>query len=197
MNSLEKKVLMRYFSLKVTKFFPFLIMNRLLRRLHRWGAIMSLVPLFIVIVTGLLLQVKKEVSWVQPSSLRGSGKDLSVEWSEILASVQAIEEAQVNTWSDIRRLDIRPGRGMIKVICHNDWEVQLDSIDATILSSTYRRSDWIEALHDGSWFGDWAKLYLFLPNGLILLGLWFTGVYLWWLPIAARRKKKLRQAPPA
>jgi uncharacterized iron-regulated membrane protein len=62
--------------------------------------------------------------------------------------------------------------------------------DGRILSSAYRRSDWIEQLHDGSFFGDWAKLWLFLPNGIVLLGLWITGAYLWYLPFYAKRKKQ-------
>ena len=66
----------------------------------------------------------------------------------------------------------------------------MDANNADLLSATYRRSDWIEALHDGSFFHDAAKLWVFLPNGLVLLGLWFTGMYLWWLPISVKRRKR-------
>ena len=62
-----------------------------------------------------------------------------------------------------------------------------------MLSSTYRRSDLIESLHDGSWFGDLAKYWIFLPNGLILLFLWVSGLYLFWIPFGAKRKKKRKQ----
>jgi uncharacterized iron-regulated membrane protein len=58
----------------------------------------------------------------------------------------------------------------------------------------HRRSDWIEQLHDGSFFSETAKLFVFFPNGLILLGLWLTGAYLWWLPIGAKQKKESRKS---
>ncbi len=168
-------------------------MKRLIRKLHRWGAIVTLVPMLLVIVTGLLLQVKKEFAWVQPPTQRGKSQAMEVDWRTILEAAKQVEEAEVNDWNDIARLDVRPDRGLIKIFCNNHWELQIDSADGSLLSSTYRRSDWIESLHDGSFFADWAKLYIFLPNGFILLGLWFTGVYLWWLPIGVKRKKQRKQ----
>lgn len=48
--------------------------------------------------------------------------------------------------------------------------------------SKYRRSDLIESIRDGSFFGgDWVKLGLFLPAGLVLLLLWFSGLWMWWV----------------
>ena len=50
----------------------------------------------------------------------------------------------------------------------------------------YRRSDLIESLHDGSWFHDRAKLWVFLPTAAVVLMLWGTGIYLFFLPLAVR-----------
>jgi uncharacterized iron-regulated membrane protein len=36
------------------------------RKLHRWGALSIAMPFLLVLLTGLLLQVKKQVPWVQP-----------------------------------------------------------------------------------------------------------------------------------
>lgn len=167
--------------------------NRLSRKLHRWGAVITAVPLLLVIVSGILLQVKKQSSWVQPATVKGTGTEPSIAWEQILESASSVTEAQVNGWSDVDRVDVRPGKGMAKVQCKNRWEVQVDLSTGAVLASNYRRSDFIESLHDGSFFSDGAKLWLFLPNGLILLGLWMTGAYLWWLPIGARRKKKRKK----
>lgn len=39
-----------------------------------------------------------------------------------------------------------------------------------LLQVAYRRSDRIESIHHGSFFaGDWTKLGLLLPSGLVLL----------------------------
>jgi uncharacterized iron-regulated membrane protein len=169
-------------------------MNRWTRKLHRWGALITFLPMLLVIVSGLLLQVKKEVHWVQPPTKKGKPFSLTIDWEKILDVARSVEEAQVNDWPDISRLDVRPDRGLVKVFCNNHWELQLDTSSGELLSSTYRRSDWIEQLHDGSFFSDSVKKYVFLPNGFILLGLWLTGVYLWWLPIGVKRKKRARQS---
>jgi uncharacterized iron-regulated membrane protein len=164
--------------------------NRWSRKLHRWGAFIACLPLLLVISTGLLLQVKKQVDWVQPSTQTGTGQVPQLAFDRILAVCRKVPEAQIDDWQDIDRLDVRPSRGLVKVQCKNRWEIQIDFQTGDVLSSTYRRSDLIESLHDGSFFSDFAKLWLFLPNGLVLLGLWFSGMYLWWLPINAKRKKK-------
>lgn len=165
-------------------------MKRWIRKLHRWGALATFVPLLLVIVTGLLLQVKKQVVWVQPPTMRGSEEIPSVAWDSILHAAQKIPDAGVATWDDIARLDVQPSKGVIKIQSTNRWELQIDAASGEVLSSNYRRSDFIESLHDGSFFTEAAKLWVFLPNGIVLLGLWITGVYLWWLPIGVRRSKK-------
>ena len=167
-------------------------MNRWSRKLHRWSGILVALPLLLVIVTGLMLQLKKEIAWIQPVSKRGIEQKILVDWDQILSAVKTVPESQVNSWDDIDRLDVRPAKGLVKVRCINHWEVQLDSSNGEILSSAFRRSDIIESLHDGSFFSDFVKLYVFSANGVLLLGLWLTGAWLWYLPIKAKRKKKQR-----
>lgn len=169
-------------------------LNRWSRKLHRWGAIITLIPLGLVIVTGLLLQLKKQLTWVQPATMRGAATSPSLEWQELLEAAKSDSDAGIKDWSDVDRIDVRPSKGVAKVRAKNRWEVQIDIENGQVLASNYRRSDLIESLHDGSFFADFAKVWVFLPNGLILLGLWISGFYLWWLPIGAKRKKRKRQA---
>ena len=165
--------------------------NRWSRKLHRWGAVIACLPLLLVIGSGILLQIKKQSNWIQPATLQGTGSIPTLQWERILSATASVAQSEVNDWSDIDRVDVRPGKGMAKVQCKNRWEVQIDTATGEVLAANYRRSDLIESLHDGSFFSDTAKMWLFLPNGLILLGLWFTGMYLWWVPVWARRKKRL------
>lgn len=166
-----------------------------IRKLHRWGAVLIALPLLLVIVSGLLLQVKKQFAWIQPPTAKPKTEHATpnlprVQWSKILETTMSNENANVQSWDDVDRLDVRPGKGIIKVRCKSRWELQLDSVTGEEIASAYRRSDFIESLHDGSFFSDAAKLWVFLPNGLALLGLWGTGMYLWWLPIGIKRRKK-------
>jgi len=162
------------------------------RKVHRWGALLIFAPLAIILASGLLLQLKKEWAWIQPPTMRGQGQELTLGWDAILEAVKSVPEAEVRSWDDVDRLDVRPGRGLVKVRCNNRWELQLDAETGAILSSALRRSDLIESLHDGSWFHDRAKLWIWLPAGIILCVLWGTGVYLWLLPHLFRRRRRVK-----
>jgi uncharacterized iron-regulated membrane protein len=164
------------------------------RRLHRWGAIVTLAPLLLIILTGLALQLRKHWTWVQPAEHRGTGSVPVISFDDILAAARTATDAQIQTWDDIDRLDVRPGKGLIKVRAVNDYEVQLDAQTGTVLHTAYRRSHFFEALHEGAFFGDFVQFGLFFPSGLILLALLATGGYLWFLPILAKRNGRRRRA---
>lgn len=163
---------------------------KLNRKLHRVGALISALPVLVVVVSGLVLQLKKDWSWVQPPTQRGSTQELALSWDQILTATADVEQAGIQSWADVDRLDVRPGKGMLKVRGKNRWEVQIDAVTAEVLSVEYRRSDLIESIHDGSFFGDPTKLWVFLPSAVILFGLWISGVYLWLLPHLVRRRRR-------
>lgn len=162
--------------------------SRLNRKVHYWGAAACGLPVLIVILTGILLLLKKESDWIQPSTMKGGGAEPTVPFEQILQRVRSVPEAEVSSWGDIDRLDVRPSKGVIKVQAKNRWEVQLDHQTAEVLSVAYRRSDLIESLHDGSFFHDAVKLWIFLPSAVILLGLWLTGLFLFAQPFVRRRR---------
>lgn len=164
------------------------------RRLHYWGAAIAALPVVVILGTGLLLQVKKNITWVQPLEIRGGDGPPQVSFDQLLATAQSVPMAQVRTWEDIPRVEMRPLKGLIKLISTNNTEIQIDLTTGKLLGAATRRSDIIEAMHDGSWFHDRAKLWLFLPAGIILFGLWVTGIYLFLLPFWARRKQRARMA---
>lgn len=162
--------------------------NRVNRKIHYWGAIICALPILIVIGSGVLLLLKKEVEWIQPVTVKTESRVSTLEFAQILAIVKTASEAEISSWQDIKRLDIRPNKGVIKVQAENQWEIQLDYATGEILQVAYRRSDFIESIHDGTFFHDSAKLGLFLPAALILLTLWITGIYLFLLPYLSKKK---------
>lgn len=164
-------------------------MNRWSRKLHRWGTTLVVLPLFLVIATGILLLLKDQSDWVQPPTAQSVRQELLLDWDELLASASSVEEAEIRSWDDVDRVDIRPGRGIAKVRGRNRWEIQIDMGTGGVLQAAYRRSDLIESLHDGSFFSDWVKLLVFLPSAIILLVLWVTGIWLWLMPHIAKRRR--------
>ena len=172
-------------------------LSKLNRLFHRWGSIFISLPTLLIIVTGIFLLLRKEFVWIQPATQPGSSKELTVSFDEILEVASSVPEAEIHSWDDIGRLDVRPSKGMLKVRANNGWEIQLDSKSGDVLQVAYRRTGLIESLHDGSFFHDKVPLGLFLPSALVLLGLWLTGIYLFLLPSLTRKKRRLKKSVAA
>ena len=170
--------------------------KRINRKVHYWGALVVALPVLIVIVTGILLLLKKDIDWLQPPTASGQGKAPTLSVARILEVSKSVPEAGIAGWADIDRVDLRPRKGVLKVRARNSWEIQIDHQTGEVLHIAYRRSDLIEALHDGSFFHAAAKLWVFLPASVVLLALWVTGVYLFLVPLLARRKARQRRGRP-
>jgi uncharacterized iron-regulated membrane protein len=162
--------------------------KRLNRKIHYWGAIICALPILIVLISGILLLLKKDFEWIQPSTIATESRESNLNFNDILSIVKTVEQVNITSWQDIDRLDVRQRKGVIKVRTTNQWEIQLDYATGEILKVANRRSDFIESLHDGTFFHDTAKLGIFLPAALILTLLWITGIYLFLLPYLARKK---------
>lgn len=169
------------------------------RKVHYWLAFACAMPVLLIICTGLLLQVKKQVPWVQPPEQRGSATIPTITLDRLLEICRTVPAAQIRGWEDIHRVDLRPSRGMLKVSAVNHQEIQVDTRTGEILQVAYRRSDIIESLHDGSFFHEGVKLWIFFPAGVVLFVLWLTGIYLFILPYWVRwtRKPTARRAAAA
>lgn len=179
----------------------FIKFRQLSRQIHLWLALVSLVPVVIVIGSGILLQVKKQSDWIQPPTQKGlqaqKGYTLapSVEFERILSIAKSIPALEVTSWQQIDRLDVRPSKGIIKIQARNHWEAQIDSETGAVLWVAYRRSNTIESIHDGSWFAEEAKLWVFLPSAIALLIMWCSGAILLYTTLKSRyRKRRTRQA---
>ena len=164
----------------------------LFRKIHHWGSIVIALPLIIMIGAGVLLMLKKEIEWIQPSSQKGVERETipMASMDDLFKAAKSIEHAGFTNWSELDRADLKPGKGIIKFVSATHWEVQVDTSTAKVLQVAKRRSDVIEAIHDGSYFADWMKLGLFLPVGITLFILWLTGVYLFVLTEYKKAKKR-------
>lgn len=166
----------------------------LLRQIHHWGAALVLLPLGLMVAAGLLLMLKKEIAWIQPPTLAGSATAVPDQsFQALFDAAAAVPEAGIARWSDLARVEVKPDKGVIKFVSQSRWEVQVDTATAEVLAVAYRRSDLIESLHDGSFFSDRVKLYIFFPAGIVLLLLWITGIYLFILPHWKRAQRRARR----
>ncbi len=147
------------------------------RMLHRWVATIISIPMLFIILTGIFLQVRKPIDWIQPPSMKGSEKySPTIALEQVLTEVKSVPEMQVSGWSDIKLLDVRPKKGIIKVRNYSGLETQVDASNGDILQTAQRRNDFVVKMHD---FSAWhARLWLGLPIRIAFLALFVTGVYL-------------------
>ena len=108
--------------------------------------------MIVMIGSGLLLQSKKHWGWVQPAEDRGTGTRPGDRSRRHPGALGTVPGMNVQSWDDVNRLDVRPGRGMVKAWLMNGYEVQVDLGTGRVLQTAYRRSDLIETIHDGSFF---------------------------------------------
>ncbi len=171
-------------------------MQRLVRVAHRWVSLAVAPVLLIMIGAGVLLMLKKDIAWIQPPTQRGAvlatAPDTTL--SALFEAARAVPAAGLDRWSDVARFDVKPDKGVVKIVSTSAWEVQIDIATAEVLAVAYRRSDLIEAIHDGSFFAGWAKLYVFLPAGVGLFLLWLSGLYLFALPHVKKALTRRRRA---
>ncbi|MFW5950666.1 MAG: PepSY-associated TM helix domain-containing protein [Gemmatimonadota bacterium] len=169
---------------------------RVLRRARSFHGLVALPLLILVIVssaTGILLGWKKNVDVLQPPTRTSAAADLGewLELDELAAAATAALAAEIGSDDPERlvpeRLDVRPGKGVVKVRFPGTWEVQVAGGTAEIRSVARRHSDWIEKLHDGSIISEGFKLVTMSALGVGLIVLSLTGFWLWLGPKRLRR----------
>lgn len=152
---------------------------------HRWVGIALSLSLIVIAGTGLLLLLKKQFEWIQPPTQKGVEGEVGdfISLERLVEVVLAANNPNFQSFDDIDRVDFRPGKRVHKVRSkHNYAEIQVDAVSGAILSQDSRTSDWIEQIHDGSFFGDPVHDYLMPIVALGLVFLVFSGLYLWLAP---------------
>src|SRR5688572_9353920 len=177
--------------------------TRWYRKIHRYIAIASFFFLLMVSISGLLLIWKKNTGgYLLAESHKGSTPELS-QWLSFdslqkIAAATLRDSVSPGLSPKLNRIDDRPDKGMVKFVFEEHyWAVQLDGATGRVLHVERRRADFIENLHDGSFFdkftGGFFKLSYGSFVGLSLLLLTITGFYLWINPKRIRRKKRVEE----
>lgn len=151
------------------------------RQVHRWLSIIVVIPFFIVVTTGCLLQVKRWFPTLQPPSLKseaGPLKASSIGWDAILTAMKATPEANVSGWKDIKAIDVRPALGVARARTKDGYEVQIDLASGKVLNAGRRWSSLLIEIHEGAYFGAPVRNAVFVPSAFFMLILTITGVSL-------------------
>ncbi len=163
---------------------------------HKWTGIVLAAVFAVTAVTGFLLLVKKKYEWIQPPTMSGEAGEVEdfITNQELFDIVLGQGHPEFQSMDDIDRVDFRPGKRVFKVRSNSYYEIQVDAITGAVLHTAYRRSDWLETIHDGSFFADWFHEWGMPVASVGLLFLAFSGLWLWLEPKYRRRQRKRRQA---
>ena len=164
---------------------------------HKWTGIIAALFLVNIAATGFLLLVKKEFPALQPPTQKGVEGEVAdfITSERLFEIVLAQGHPDFRSIEDIDRVDFRPSKRVHKVRSkHNYAEMQVDAVSGAVLGVDWRMSDWIESLHDGSWFGEPVHGWLFPIVAFALFFLVLSGLYLWLAPIWKRVRSRTRRS---
>ncbi len=172
--------------------------TRQTRSLHKKIGIILMVLVLLISISGLLLGIKDDIG-LKPQTESATQIDsdqwISIKRIDSIAKVYAQEQLHLD--SQIDRIDIRPSKGIAKILYKKHFtELQIDIQTAEVVSVSTRADHFIERLHDGSiidfYFSD-TNASKIIYTTLVSLGLVFmsiSGYLLWRNPIKIKRKKR-------
>ncbi|NVK51922.1 MAG: PepSY domain-containing protein [Flavobacteriaceae bacterium] len=173
---------------------------RTFRKIHRILGATLFIFFFIVAVSGLLLGWKKNSNnYLLSKTYNGTSVEFK-EWQSIdslYKNAVYFYKKHITTAAqpEIQRIDVRKKDGTIKFVFSNYYGIQIDGTTGNLLHIERRRSDFIEAIHDGSildvYFktkGKPIKLIYTTVIGLALLLFTITGFWLWLGPKRMRKR---------
>lgn len=172
--------------------------TRQTRSLHKKIGIILMVLVLLISISGLLLGIKDEIGLKPPTESVNQidpNHWISIKKIDSIGRVYAQKQLQLD--SQIDRIDIRPSKGIAKILYKKHFtELQIDIQTGAIVSVSTRADHFIERLHDGSivdfYFTD-SNTSKIIYTTLISLGLLFmsiSGYLLWRNPIKIKRKKR-------
>ncbi|MFQ3588515.1 MAG: PepSY-associated TM helix domain-containing protein [Fimbriimonadaceae bacterium] len=163
-----------------------------IRTWHRWIGLACSIALLLISATGFLLAIKARVDWIRPAERTGTLSDapstvVGVEAAMAAAFAQGIPE--LASPADVDRVDYRPKRNVYKVVSRRGYhEVQVDGANGEVLQVARRNDQFIEDLHDLSFFGEPLHRWVLPVVGAGLFALSLSGVVIYSVPVVRRMR---------
>ena len=171
---------------------------RKFRVYHRRIGYVFLIFFLIISVTGILLALKDVLHLKPEIVITDSPNDstwISLKEIDSISKDYIYNKLELDTVID--RIDIRPTKGVAKVLFSNHFtELQIDVSSGKILSVSSRVDTIIEKIHDGSiidYFITKSNISKITYSSLLSIGLIFmsiSGFFLWYLPKKLKSRKQ-------
>jgi uncharacterized iron-regulated membrane protein len=150
-----------------------------IRALHRKLSLYTFIPLGIILVSGIVLQLRNQFEWIQPSLI-----ETKADQSPLLAPQALIQKLNLNE-KEIEQIIYKPSKNNASVRLKSGEEIQLNAQTGDVLKRAIRRTNLLIDIHQGSILGPFGQYGIYLLTGLGMIILYMTGLNL----LLPRRKK--------
>lgn len=142
------------------------------RKTHRYVALGATLPLILVALSGVMLQVRNQFEWIQPSPV--SAEMLS---GEALLPFEKIisDHGQEN----VDQIIYRPTKKNMAVRLKDGTEVQIHPQTGAVLKTAVRRTNFLIDLHQGTWMGKIGQYGIYFPTALAFCFLIVSGIVIY------------------
>ncbi|WP_413560796.1 PepSY domain-containing protein [Bdellovibrio sp. HCB209] len=166
-------------------------MQKFMRKWHRWISVATALPFLITLITGIILATRSFNPLIQPTSVKLE-KGLALSLDQIVEKAAAVPGSGIQSIADISRLDMRIGKGEIRIRpAKGKMQILMNAQTGDILSTEQPMTSLLVELHEGAFFGKYVQFGLFFPSFLGVLFLLVSGLVLFLIPYQVRRKRKL------
>jgi uncharacterized iron-regulated membrane protein len=143
---------------------------RIWRRLHGQLALLICLPLAFIAVTGVILQLRDQFEFIQPSLIQSS---LKLDHPGL-----TLKEIQTK-FPGLDQVIYRPQKNSLVVRYKDGFEKHIHPQTGVVLKEAVRRTNLLIELHQGSWMGKFGQYFLHFTTGLGLCFLILSGLYLY------------------
>ena len=150
-----------------------------IRALHRKLSLYTFIPLGIILVSGIVLQLRNQFEWIQPSLI-----ETKADQSPLLAPQALIQKLNLNE-KEIEQIIYKPSKNNASVRLKSGEEIQMNAQTGEVLKRAIRRTNLLIDIHQGSILGPFGQYGIYLLTGLGMIILYMTGLNL----LLPRRKK--------
>ncbi|HRJ27522.1 MAG TPA: PepSY-associated TM helix domain-containing protein [Fimbriimonadaceae bacterium] len=173
-------------------------MYRLLRSIHKVAGLVGSIFLILIACTGFFLALKGRMEWVRPPTASGTASASNA--GRLLNPDEAVQAARaagiptLQSMGDVDRLEYHAKKNVYKILAKTGYdEVQIDGTSGKVLSVGKRNDQMFEDIHDLSFFHPVLRETALPVIAVILFVLGTSGVTMYFVPIARRRRFQREQ----
>ena len=149
-----------------------------LRKFHRTLSFFTALPLIVITVTGILMALRQEFTWISPKSIKRERVTLAevISPQEIYQRFTTTSLKNLLDLKDLDNLQFKPKSGVYTLRVTGDKEMVIEAKTGNVLSFQKKRSLWILRIHEGTWSSWPLREWIYVPAALGLVLLWLTGM---------------------